>query len=87
MLLKVKGYELEIIPGKFVYFARNNEDTSYFSEWMNLDQGLRERFETMRKELSDLMEQFANSKDNAAFEAVSEVYTMDGQTDCTVREP
>ena len=28
-----KGYELEIIRDKFVCFARNNGETSYFNDW------------------------------------------------------
>ena len=74
MLLKIKGDELEIVPGKFVCLALNDGETSYFSEWKELDLALREKFETMREELLKVMENFINSKDSVAFEAASEEY-------------
>ncbi len=74
MLLKIRGDELEIVPGKFVCLALNEGETSYFSEWNELDRELREKFETIREGLLKVMENFINSKDSADFEAVSEEY-------------
>ena len=74
MLLKIGGDELEIIRGKFVCFARDNGETSYFSEWRELDGELREKFEAIREELFEVMKKFIDSKQSAVFETVSEKY-------------
>ncbi|MGC9965731.1 MAG: hypothetical protein ABSE08_10020 [Syntrophobacteraceae bacterium] len=84
MLLKIGGCELEIIRGKFVCFSRNNGETSYFSNWRDLDRELQEKFEAMREELSEVMQTFANSKHNALFEAISEEYKKKDQPECSV---
>ncbi|MGA2403706.1 MAG: hypothetical protein ABSG91_18695 [Syntrophobacteraceae bacterium] len=83
MLLKIKGYELEIIQGKFVCFSRDNGETTHFSEWSYLGPMLQEKFSAVREELSEMMEKFINSKDKAAVEAISEEYRKD-QPDCGV---
>ncbi len=77
MLLKIRGYELEIVRGKFVCFSRDDGETTYFSEWNNLDPKLQEKFRTVREELSEMMEDFISSNDRAAFEAISEEYKKD----------
>ncbi len=87
MLLQIKGYELEIIQGKFVCFARNNGEKSYFSEWQYLDRELREKFEAIREQLSKVMENFVNSKENITFEAISEEYEKQDQPLCGVKKP
>lgn len=81
MLLKVGGHELEIILGKFVCFGQDEGETSYFSEWEYLDPKLREKFENIRKQLLQVMGNFINSEDNAAFKASSEAY-RETQTGC-----
>jgi hypothetical protein len=85
MLLKIGGKELEIIRGKFVCFARDNGETSYFSEWRVLDRELQENFEAIRAQLLEIMEKFVHSRDNALFEAASEEYKKD-RPDCCVKK-
>jgi hypothetical protein len=87
VLLKIRGYELEIVRGKFVCLTRNNEETSYFSEWRYLDRELQEKFEALREQLSGVIEDFTSSKDNAAFEAISEKYKKKDKPRCTVKKP
>jgi hypothetical protein len=87
MLLKIRGYELEILQGKFVCFARDNGETNYFSEWRHLDPELRKKFETIREQLLEVMEDFVNSKDNDLFEAISEEYRKKEQPPCTIKKP
>jgi hypothetical protein len=84
--LKIGGNELEILRGKFVCFARNNGETSYFSEWRELDRELRDEFEAIREQLLEVMENFMNSKHNTTFEAISEVYKKKDPPDC-VKKP
>ena len=86
MLLKIGGKELEIIRGKFVCFARDNGETSFFSEWRDLDGELKEKFEAIRAQLLNIMETYVNSKDNATFEAISEEYKKD-LPNCSVKKP
>jgi hypothetical protein len=74
MLLKVKGYELEIVQGKFVCLGRNDGETSHFGDWKYLDRKLQEKFKAIREELVEVIEKFMNSEDKAAFEAISEEY-------------
>jgi hypothetical protein len=86
MLLKIGGKELEIIRGKFVCFVRDNGETSYFSEWRALDRELQEKFEAIRAQLLEIMEQFVDSRHNALFEAASEEYKKD-RPGCCVKKP
>ena len=83
MLLKVRGYELEILQGKFVCFVQNDGETSHFSEWKYLDPKLQEKFKAIREELLEVIETFIKSEGKAAFEAISEEYKKD-QFDCGV---
>ncbi len=85
MLLKIRGYELEILQGKFVCLGRNDGETSHFSEWKYLDPKLQERFKAIREELVGLMGKFIDSEDKASFEAISEEYKKD-QPDCSVEK-
>jgi hypothetical protein len=87
MLLKIGGNELEIVRGKFVCFTRNNGETSYFSDWRDLNRELQEKFEDVREELSGVMKSFANSKHNAIFEATSEEYKKKDLPECSVERP
>ena len=48
MLLKIRGYELEILQGKFVCLGQNDGETSHFSEWKYLDPRLQEKFQAIR---------------------------------------
>ena len=81
MLLKIKGYELEILQGKFVCLGQNNGETSHFSEWKYLDPKLQEEFKAIREELVEVIEKFINSEDKTSFETISEEYKKD-QPDC-----
>jgi hypothetical protein len=83
MLLNIKGYELEIVQGKFVCLDQNDGETCHFCEWRRLHPELQEKFKAMREELMGLMEKFINSKDKTSFEAVSEECKKD-QPDCAV---
>jgi hypothetical protein len=74
MLLKIKGYELEILQEKFVCLGQNNGETSHFSGWKYLDPKLQEKFKAIREELVEVIEKFINSEDKASFEAISEKY-------------
>ena len=85
MLLKVKGYELEVLQGKFVCLGQNDEETSHFSEWKYLDPKLQEKFKAIREELVQVIEKFINSEDRTAFEAISEEYKKD-QPDCGIQK-
>jgi hypothetical protein len=85
MLLKIGDNELEIIRGKFVCLARDNGETSYFSEWRALDRELQEKFEAIREELSEIMDEFVGSKQNAVFESISEEYKK-GPPGCCVKK-
>jgi len=85
MLLKIRGYELEILQGKFVCLGQNDGETSHFSEWKYLDAKLQEKFKAIREELMEVMEKFINSEDKAFFEAISEEYKKD-QPDCGVQK-
>ncbi len=87
MVLKIGGKELEIVRGKFVCFTRNNGETSYFSDWRDLDRELQEKFEALREELSEVMKKFAASEYNAVFEAISEKYKKKDQPECSVVKP
>ena len=77
MLLKVGGNELEIVQEKFVCLGRNDGEISHFSEWSYLDPKLQEKFQAIRKELSEFMEEFLHSEDKSTFEVVSEEYKKD----------
>ena len=85
MLLKIGGYELEIVQGKFVCLEENNGEISHFIEWRHLDPKLQKKFKAIRKELSEFMEEFIRSGDKATFEAISEAYKKD-QTETSVRK-
>jgi hypothetical protein len=85
MLLKIRGYELEILQGKFVCLGQNDEETSHFSEWKHLDPKLQEKFEAIREEIMEVMGKFINSEDKVSFEAISEEYKKD-RPDCGVRK-
>ena len=87
MLLKIGGNELEILRGKFVCFARNNGETSYFSEWRELDRELRDKFEAIREQLLEVMENFMKSKHSATFEAISEEYKKKNMHHCSAKMP
>jgi hypothetical protein len=58
MLLKIKGYELEILQGKFVCLGQNDVETSHSSEWKCLDPRLQEEFQAIREELVEVMEKW-----------------------------
>jgi hypothetical protein len=85
MLLKTGGSELEIVPGRFVCFTRDNGDTTYFSDWRDLDRELQEKFEAVREEISEVMRKFARSRHKALFEAASEEYRKE-QPECRVKK-
>jgi len=87
VLLKIGGNELEILRGKFVCFARNNGETSYFSEWRELDRELRDKFEAIREQLLEVMENFMKSKHSATFEAISEEYKKKNMHHCSAKMP
>ncbi len=86
MLLKIRGYELEIVQGKFVCLGQNNGEISHFGEWKYLEPQLQEKFEAVREELLEVMKDFINSKEMAVFEAISEEYKKD-QLDCGSKKP
>jgi hypothetical protein len=75
MLLKTKNLEIEIREDAFV--CVEDDDTSNFCEWKDLDPQLREKFSTIRKELLKVMETFATSEDRQNFKKISEEYKKD----------
>jgi len=80
MLLKVHGYELEIVRDKFVCFATDDGDTSHFCEWKSLDPKLLDEFKALRLELFEFMDKFALSETRVMFESVAEEYRQDSRS-------
>lgn len=79
MLLNTKDFELEIVEDKFV--CLDNGTTSRFCEWKYLDPRLQEKFRTIIKDLSGIMDSFIGSHERIIFDSVAEEYTH--RTGCT----